>query len=167
MRVLIGFILGLVVAGGAAFAYFLMGLAPVATASAPMPFERYLAGKALHAEIARAAPKSAPAPPTEADYVAGATTYRKDCAVCHGLPMQEQTDVSKGMFPKPPQLLQGKGVTDDPVGETFWVVKNGIRLTGMPGFGAALPDEQIWQVSHLLANANSLPASARAELIKQ
>jgi mono/diheme cytochrome c family protein len=51
------------------------------------------------------------------------------------------------MFPKPPQLMKGKGVTDDPVGETYWKVKNGIRLTGMPGFGASMTDQQMWQVS--------------------
>ena len=62
------------------------------------------------------------------------------------------------MFPKPPQLFDGKGVTDDPVGETYWKVSNGIRLTGMPAFFGSLTDEQLWQVSQLLANAKKLPA---------
>jgi hypothetical protein len=39
---------------------------------------------------------------------------------------------SKGMYPQPPELFKGKGVTDDPAGETYWKVANGIRLTGMP-----------------------------------
>jgi mono/diheme cytochrome c family protein len=71
------------------------------------------------------------------------------------------TVIARGEFPKPPLLLQGKGVTDDPIGQIYWVVKNGIRMTGMPGFGQSLTDTEVWQVSHLLANAHSLPGEAR------
>lgn len=64
------------------------------------------------------------------------------------------------MFPRAPQLWQphhnGKvvGVSDDPPGETYWKVKNGLRLTGMPAFDKVLNDQQIWQVSLLMANAD-------------
>jgi thiosulfate dehydrogenase len=68
------------------------------------------------------------------------------------------------MFPKPPQLFEGHGVTDDPAGETYWKAKNGIRLTGMPGFGASLSEQQLWQVSLLLAHADKLPSSAQKVL---
>ena len=68
------------------------------------------------------------------------------------------------MFPHAPELLNGKGVTDDPPGETFWKAKNGIRLSGMPEFGSHLSDEQLWQVSLLLANADKLPESAKQVL---
>lgn len=82
---------------------------------------------------------------------------------CHGLPDQDQTPVAKGEFPKPPELFKGKGVTDDSVGVTYWKVANGIRLTGMPGFGGSLSNDQMWQVS-LLSNANKLPATVLAAL---
>jgi mono/diheme cytochrome c family protein len=79
------------------------------------------------------------------------------------LPAQGQTAIAKGEFPKPPELFEGKGVTEDPVGDTYWVVANGIRLTGMPGFTSSLSSDQIWQVSLLLANADKLsPAVKRA-----
>ena len=55
-------------------------------------------------------------------------------------------------------------VTDDPPGKIFWQAKNGIRLTGMPGFNASLSDEQLWDVSLFLANADKLPASAQQAL---
>ena len=51
-------------------------------------------------------------------------------------------------------------VTDDPPGESYWKVSNGIRMTGMPSFHESLSDTQMWQVSLLLANADKLPASA-------
>jgi hypothetical protein len=62
------------------------------------------------------------------------------------------------MFPHAPQLFTEKEtVTDDPVGVTYWKVKNGIRLTGMPGFQKALSDQQMWEVSALMARADKLP----------
>ena len=45
------------------------------------------------------------------------------------------------------------GVSDDPPGETYWKVANGIRLSGMPSYKDLLTETQMWQVSLLLANA--------------
>ena len=62
------------------------------------------------------------------------------------------------MFPLPPQLFDKDDmVTDDPAGVTYWKVANGIRMTGMPGFGEMLTPTQMWQVSQLLAHADKLP----------
>jgi hypothetical protein len=69
------------------------------------------------------------------------------------------------MYPRPPQLFQGKGVTDDEPGETYWKVFNGIRLTGMPGFSKSLSETQMWQISLLLANADKLPSSVKGSLV--
>jgi mono/diheme cytochrome c family protein len=144
--------------------YVALGLAPVATASAPLPFEKLITGIALNARVRKEAPKSPAIQPSDAVYAAGAKIYRNNCAVCHGLPGRDQTAIAKGEFPKPPDLFKGKGVTDDVPGITYWKVANGIRLTGMPGFNASLSSEEIWQVSLLLAGADKLPAAARAVL---
>jgi mono/diheme cytochrome c family protein len=118
----------------------------------------------LNARVSKEAPKSSPLQPSDEVYAAGATVYRNNCAVCHALPGREQTAIAKGEFPKPPELFKGKGVTDDPPGETYWKVANGIRLTGMPGFSASLSSDQMWQVSLLLSGADKLPAAVRATL---
>jgi len=123
-----------------------------------------MASMALHARIAKEAPSGVPVPADEANLTAGAELYREQCAVCHGLTGRPESATAKGMFPKPPQFLQGHGVTDDPVGETYWKAKNGIRLTGMPGYGSSLSDQQLWQVSLLLAHADKLPASVQTAL---
>jgi thiosulfate dehydrogenase len=161
---ILGFIaaLTLIVAGG--LGYVAMGLAPVATASAPLPFEKLITGIALHARVNTEAPKSSPIQASDEVYAAGARIYRNNCAVCHGLPGRDQTAIAKGEFPKPPELFKDKGVTDDPVGVTYWKVANGIRLTGMPGFKGSLSSEQLWQVSLLLSNADKLPAAVRSAL---
>ena len=156
----VGFVLLITVV----FAYFLSGSAPVATDSAPMPMEKYLAKKALHAVLDREMPKSVPIPAGEATFLAGAQVYKDHCAVCHGIAGRPATAIARGMFPKPPELMLGKGVTDDEPGETYWKVEHGIRLTGMPGFKATLTETQAWQVSLLLANADKLPPPARTLL---
>jgi len=162
------FILGFVVAGvlicAIGFGYFYLGYAPAATAAAPMPFEKRAAKWALSARIKKEMPNGAAIPASEANLLAGADMYKRDCAVCHGLPNEAQpSNIAAGMYPKPPQLWK-HGVTDDPVGETYWKVANGIRMTGMPAFKASTSDEAVWQVSLLLANADKLPASVTAAL---
>jgi thiosulfate dehydrogenase len=149
----------LIVVGG--YLYLVGGYAPVATSAPPLPFEKTLTGIALNARMNKELPQNVPIEATEANLLAGAKIYQKDCAVCHGLPEGTKTAIAKGMFPPPPQLLMGKGVTDDSAGESYWKVANGIRLTGMPGFRNTLKDEQLWQVSLFLQKADKLPASVK------
>lgn len=163
-KVILGIILGWVLVPVGTLIYFKAGMVPVATAAPPMPFERTLARIGLSTAIDKEAPKSAPFTPDEQAYLAGAQSYRQNCAVCHGLPQQSPTAIAKGMYPRPPQLFTGHGVTDDPPGETYWKVANGIRLTGMPGFKPSLSEAEMWQVSLLLANADKLPAPVQQAL---
>jgi thiosulfate dehydrogenase len=163
-KLVLGLIIGLVAVPLAVYLYFVTGSAPVATSSQPMPFEKMLAHKALNARIEKEMPSTVPISADAAAYAAGAQVYHDNCAVCHGLPGQPDSSVSKGMYPYPPQLFKGKGVTDDPAGETYWKVSNGIRLTGMPSFKASLTDAQMWQVSVLLANADKLPQPVKDSL---
>ncbi len=162
----IGFVGALVLVAAGTYAYFRFGFAPVATAAPPMPFESRLAHMALDARIAKEGKGQPLIPPSEANLLAGAQIYREQCGVCHGLSGQPEPPISKGMFPRPPQLFEGHGVTDDPPGETYWKAANGIRLTGMPGFTGSLSDTQLWQVSLMLANADKLPASVKAAVTK-
>lgn len=163
-KFLFGLIVGLVILPVAVYCYFSRGMAPVATSAPPMPFEKTFARMALHARLDKEVPKTVPIQADEAAYTAGAQIYKEDCAVCHGLSTGAQTPIALGMFPAPPKLLQGKGVTDDPPGETYWKVAGGIRMTGMPGFEKNLSTTQMWQVSLLLANADKLPASVKDSL---
>jgi thiosulfate dehydrogenase len=75
---------------------------------------------ALNAHIAKQRVGQAPVGADETAYLAGAEVYKKQCASCHGLPGQLPTDYSTTMDPKAPQLFRGKGVTDDPVTESYW-----------------------------------------------
>ena len=161
------FILGLIVAciaiAAVGWIYFKWYI-PVSTSARPIPFEQYLANTALDTRASQGAGVPSPIQPTEANLLAGAKVYRSSCFACHDLPGEPDSVIRTGMYPEPPKLLEGKGVTDDPVGRTRWVVENGIRLTGMPSFRGVLTGDQLWQVSLLLAQANDLPPAVQKVL---
>jgi thiosulfate dehydrogenase len=159
VTLILGMILGMAAVGLGVYWYFSTGQAPAATSAPPMPFEKMLASKALGARIGREMPKTVPIQADEANLLAGATIYRQQCSVCHS-----ELAIAAGMYPHPPRLMDGKGVTDDEPTETYWKVANGIRLTGMPGFHSALSETEMWQVSLLAANADKLPKSVQEAL---
>lgn len=136
--------------------YLESGRPPVAVADSAFPFEKQIVRIPLHHRI-DAELQQAPLHPVEADFVAGANIYKANCAFCHGFPNRPAA-VARNMYPSVPQLWQKHkngvvGVSDDPPGETFWRVQNGIRLTGMPAYKNMLSETQMWQVSLLLASA--------------
>jgi mono/diheme cytochrome c family protein len=147
------------------YLYLAFGHPPVATADPPFPLEAKIVAIPLNARIQREAPASSPIPASDENLNAGAGIYEDKCEVCHGT-ADEPSVMAKTMFPQPPQLWVkhqngAVGVSDDPVGETYWKVKNGIRLSGMAAYGRALSDTQLWQVSLLLSMADKpLPAEA-------
>jgi thiosulfate dehydrogenase len=165
-RILLGIILGILLVPIAVLAWLHFGHVPVAVADAPLPQERLLTHVPLDARIDRELIKTPPIPPDEAAFVAGAQIYRDQCASCHGL-HGKPSAFGPHMYPDAPPLWEKHhnndvvGVSDDPPGETYWKVANGIRLSGMPSFKDVLTDTQMWQVSLLLANADKpLPPAA-------
>lgn len=113
-KFLAGIIFALLLIPVFVFSYVKMGYVPVATDSPDMPFERQLAHMSLDAKIDKEAPKPSPFQATKDDFLSAAHLYREHCAMCHGLPNEPKTFTAQGMYPRPPQLLKGKGVTDDP-----------------------------------------------------
>src|SRR5271167_1018994 len=161
----LGIVLTLLILMGGVYFYFSTGRAPVAVTDPPMPFEKKFAHMALDAHIEKQATPQSPVAADEKSYLNGAEVYKENCAMCHGLPDQPKSAIAQGMYPPPPQLFHGIGVSDDPASETYWKAENGIRLTGMPGFKGRLTETQIWEVSVLLANSDKIPASIKAALV--
>lgn len=162
--ILLGIVLGFVLLSIGGYLYFASGQVPVATNSPEMPFERKFASLALHAYLNKLPHPNPTVPADEPNLLAGAKVYKENCAVCHGLPGEPHNAIGNGMFPKPPLLFRGVGVTDDEAWESYHKVSGGIRMTGMPGFKDRLSDTQLWQVIVLVKNADKLPASVKAEL---
>jgi thiosulfate dehydrogenase len=169
-RILLGFILCLILVPAALLLWLRFGNPPVAVADPPFPHERQIVQIPLNARIVREMPAAAPIQADENNLVAGAEIYRDQCAACHGF-SGKPSSFARHMYPAAPQLWQQHknsnvvGVSDDPPGETYWKVANGLRLTGMPSFKDQLSDAQIWQVTMLLANADKPLPPAAASIV--
>ena len=84
-------------------------------------------------------------PPQDPDLIRlGAAHYQGGCAQCHGAPGEVQNPIVKHMLPAPPDLR--KAVQDWSDKELFWIVKNGLKFTGMPGWTAPQRDDEVWAV---------------------
>lgn len=165
-KIFLGIMLGLILVPVAVLAWFRFGQVPVAVNDPPLPQEKLLTSVPLNARIDREAVKTPPVQVNEDTLVAGAHIYSEQCAACHGF-HGKPSQFGPHMFPGAPALWEKHhngdvvGVSDDPPGETYWKVANGIRLTGMPSYKEALTETQMWQVSLLLANADKpLPPGA-------
>jgi len=165
-RILLGVIFGIILVPVGAIVWFHFGHPPVAAADPPFPYERQITAIPLNARIDSELVKTPPIDAGETTFVAGAEVYRDQCAACHGF-HSKPSSFGGQMFPSAPQLWEKHrnsevvGVSDDPPGETFWKVENGIRLTGMPSYKKILTDTEMWQVTLLLANADKpLPPAA-------
>jgi len=169
-RVLLGILLGCILFPALLLLYFQFGFPPLAVGDKPFFGEEKLTRGPLHSRVPREAPGYSPIPLSEDNLVAGAHVYVEQCAVCHGI-HGKVSSIGSRMYPVAPLLWEKKsiedavGVSNDPVGETYWKIANGLRLSGMPAYQGVLSDTQIWQVSLLLANANKpLPPAALALL---
>lgn len=143
-----------------AYALLRSGLIPANADAAPGRLETWMAGTSLNATLRRDAPKGEnPVPLTDMNLSLGVPLFARHCAGCHG-GATSPSPIAKGMYPSPPQLATD-GVEDDPEGYTFWKVKHGIRLTGMPSFGHILSDQQIWTLALFLKHMDKLPLAAK------
>jgi len=160
----VGILLGVLGVAGGGYAYLKSGKMPVAVTAPDLPFEHKMAHMALDAYLEKLPHPEPKVPADEKNLLAGAEVYKQHCATCHGLPGGDKTAIANGMYPKPPELFHGVGVTDDEAWESYWKVDGGIRMTGMPGFHGALNDTQIWQVAVLVKNADKITPAVRAAL---
>src|SRR5581483_3624019 len=167
-KFIVGLIFGILLVLAAAYLFLLKGGVPMGVKSNSLPMERFLAHTAISASMGKAAQEQAPIPADETNLLAGAQLYNtRGCAGCHGRMDDPNSGNGKNFYPAAPHLLPpSKGVTDDPVGETHWVVQNGIRFSGMPTYGGRLSETELWQVSLLLHNAGNLPESVKTALLE-
>jgi len=163
--VLFGFVLAFVAIALGGYLLITTGHMPMATAAGALPGEQMIAKLALRSSVKSSLDLKNPLPLNDENLKGGADVYNGNCAGCHGALDQPRPDIATAMFPPAPELLKGKGVTDDPEGETYWKVTNGIRMTGMPSFGKILNDKRRWQVTMLVAHADKLTPAARKQLL--
>ena len=94
--------------------------------------------------------------------MAGVTHYAEHCATCHGAPGVRRSDLAEGLYPRPPNLAEAARLYTP--GELFWIVKHGIRMTGMPSWGDH-SDDEIWATVAFLEELVEMSAQDYAKLI--
>ncbi len=124
----------------------------------PGKTETLLATKAKRLFIRRASRGEIPPPPKDmkASLAEGDKLFGTDCSECHGNSGRKPTDAGRWMYPRAADL-GSDDVQKYSDRELFWIVKNGIRLSGMPAFGRVESDENIWDLVHFV---RTLPGSA-------
>lgn len=93
---------------------------------------------------------------------AGARAFQaRGCPFCHGAPGVDYAKLTEGMNPGPPDLKEEPEVKNLTAGQVFWIVKNGLRMTGMPAASATnVPDQEIWQIAAFI---KKLPEVSEAD----
>lgn len=99
----------------------------------------------------------------------GMLHFADHCAICHGNDGGGDTMMARGMYPKPPDL-RAAATQKKTDGEIFWIIENGVRLTGMPGFGGNGGEhgspEDSWKLVHFIRHLPALTAEERIEMEK-
>jgi len=94
--------------------------------------------------------------------------FADHCAICHGNEGSGETALGRGMYPKPPDLRSSQ-TQERSDGEIFWIIENGVRLTGMPAFGGSGQhgnSEDSWKLVHFIRHLPALTAEERIEMEK-
>jgi mono/diheme cytochrome c family protein len=97
-----------------------------------------------------------------AKIMAGVTHYAEHCAVCHGAPGVERSDLAEGLYPRPPNLADAARIYTP--GELFWIVKHGIRMTGMPAWGDH-SDDELWATVGFVEKLSGMTDQEYARLV--
>lgn len=139
-------ILGVLLVAGLAL---VLPSASLSARGKPGRVETYLATKAKRYLVSRSARglESPPLPATS--FGEGLGVYSGSCASCHGVEGHSATEIGRGLYPPAPDLSSA-AVQHWSDGELFWIIKNGIRLTGMPAFGDIHSDREIWNLVYYL-----------------
>jgi mono/diheme cytochrome c family protein len=78
----------------------------------------------------------------------GVVHYQEMCVTCHGAPGVQRSEIGAGLNPGPPALV--RSVRDMSPAEVYWIVKNGVKMTGMPAFGPTHSEAELWAITALV-----------------
>jgi len=112
---------------------------------------------ATHAEDIQAPPLDA-APLIEE----GAGHYAAMCSTCHLAPGYDSDETWQGLYPQPPKLAAGTALSP---AEIFWVLKHGIKMSGMPAWGKTHSDQELWALTAFVVKLPTLSAQAYKDIV--
>jgi len=164
VRFFLGVLFGvlLVAAGAAAVVY--TGSFNTSATVPPSKMERTLGTLALNKSVARrASSRKNPLPMGAETFRGGLAHYRENCVVCHGAPGVDPGEIGQGLNPGAPDLTLSR-VQSRSDGELFWIVGEGIRMTGMPAFGPTHGENELWQIVAFLRHLPEISDEEKTQL---
>jgi mono/diheme cytochrome c family protein len=166
-RIVVGFVLALVALAAALAAFVWTGTYDVAASAREVAPVRWLFATARdHSIEARSGTAQRPAELGDDRMARGAEEYGEMCVVCHGAPGRPPSAIRQGLNPPAPDLGDEDVQRRYSDAELFWIVKHGIRMTGMPAFGATHDEPTIWDIVAFLRRLPSLDAEGYAALTR-
>jgi mono/diheme cytochrome c family protein len=139
---------------------------PIHATAEPPGWEAVMARRAFNAFIARQAPRlQNPMSATSGTLRAGLKVYRGGCSGCHGDPGKPSHWGTTAFYPRVHQF--GDAPPEMPDWQMFWIVKHGIRYSGMGAWEGEASEEKMWQVVTFLSQLRQLPPEVQAEWIQQ
>ena len=94
----------------------------------------------------------------------GAAAYDQLCTGCHLAPGMTENKLRAGMYPKPPSFARRRRAGNPK--EQFWIIKHGIKMTGMPAWGVSYPDSDIWNIVAFFQTMPNMKPEAYKALVR-
>ena len=152
----------LLLLGGAGAFLVHTGRLPVAATTPPDVVDRVAMTAKFKAVVHHAAGLQVNLPVDAASIAKGREHYVENCLPCHGAPGVKPAEFAEGMNPRPPDIDGQLQNYND--AQLFWVIKNGLRATGMPGFGVNHKDEEIAAIAAFVRHTPRLTPEERKDL---
>jgi mono/diheme cytochrome c family protein len=96
----------------------------------------------------------------------GFKNYHAMCLLCHSAPGYSQSEIAKGLYPAPPELASENVVKRRSDGEIYLVIKNGIKMTGMPAFGPTHSEDELWGIVVFVKSLPGLKPEGYKAMVK-
>jgi mono/diheme cytochrome c family protein len=155
----------LLVAGAAAFVY--SGVYDVSAAASEPHWRARIFETVKDCSIDRRVQPAPKAPALDDPQLVrtGLIHFTEMCVTCHGAPGVPKSEIGMGLNPDAPDLAREGG--EQSPARLFWVLKNGIKMTGMPSFGMTHTDEQLWAIVALLKQLPKLSPEQYAAMVRE
>ena len=132
----------------------------ISAKATPGEFETTLARRARTLAIPRSARDVRnPVPLTPQVLAEGREHFADHCAICHGNDGSGDTEVGRGLYPRAPDMRQ-PATQSLPDGELFYIIENGVRLTGMPAWASHEGTDENWHLVHFIRHLPKLTPAA-------
>ena len=153
MRFITGFLIALVLVVLAQLIIISTGAYDIAATRDDYKLEQWLLSTTMKRSVARRADEvTVPAAFTDEQMQEGFRDFKDMCEPCHGAPGKKDSEVRAGMNPRPPDLTESARHWNR--AQLFWIIKYGVRMTGMPAFGPTHQEQELW---NLVAFVEQLP----------